>query len=290
MKNKLLLYWKPLFAVTAWGISFIATKIALRGISPITIINLRLILGVILLSIIAVGTKQSFKIEPKKHLGILVLALVASFHLWIQVTGLQYTTASNTGWIIGITPVFMALLGISFFKEKLSALNIAGIVISTFGLLLLISKGDLNNIGFLANKGDFMVLASAFTWSVYSILNKKISMTYSPLMTTLFLFMMMAIILIPFNVSAEVISSVVNLTIIEWGAVLFLGFICSGVSYVLWAKTLKEMDSARVGAFLYIEPFITVFTAAILLKESLTLLVLFSGIIITAGVIMVNRK
>lgn len=290
MKNKALLYWKPIFAVLAWGISFIATKIALRGISPITIINLRLILAVILLSAVAVSTKQSFKIEFKKHLGIFILALVAVFHLWIQVTGLQYTTASNTGWIIGVTPVFMAVLGIIFFKEKLSALNFTGIVISTAGLILLISKGNFSNIGLISNKGDFMVLASAFTWSVYSIMNKKITVSYSPLMTILFLFTMMAIILVPFNISTAVINSIINLTTEEWIAVCFLGFICSGVSYVLWAQTLKEMDSSRVGAFLYIEPFVTVFTAALVLKESLTLLILISGLIITSGVIMVNRK
>lgn len=290
MKSKYLLYWKPLFAVVAWGISFIATKIALRAVSPVTIINLRLILAVILLSIFAIVTKQSFKIELKKHFGILILALVAVFHLWIQVTGLQYTSASNTGWIIGTTPVFMALLGILFFKEKLSLLNIIGIVVSTFGLLLLISKGYLSSIGFVSNKGDFMVLASAFTWSIYSIINKKIAMSYSPLMTTLFLFMIMAVILIPFNVNQIVINSVLNMSTGEWGAIIFLGLICSGVSYVLWAQTLSEMDSARTGAFLYIEPFVTVFTAALFLKENLTLMVLLSGIIITAGVIMVNRK
>jgi drug/metabolite transporter (DMT)-like permease len=55
--------------------------------------------------------------------------------LWIQVTGLKYTTASNTGWIIGITPVFMALLGYLFFREKLRIINIAGIAIAFFGLL-----------------------------------------------------------------------------------------------------------------------------------------------------------
>src|ERR1017187_10960497 len=132
-----------------------------------------MILAVVFLVIIAKTTKRDFSIEWKKHRGILLLAMIAVFHLWIQVTGLKYTTASNTGWIIGITPVFMALLGYLFFREKLRIINIAGIAVAFFGLLLLISKGDFSKIDLISNKGDVMVLASAFTWSVYSLINKK---------------------------------------------------------------------------------------------------------------------
>jgi len=106
-----------LFAVISWGISFVATKIAIAELTPITLIILRMILAVVLLFIIAIATKRDFSIDRKKHSWIILLAVIGVFHLWIQVTGLKYTTASNTGWIIGITPVFMALMGYLFFKE-----------------------------------------------------------------------------------------------------------------------------------------------------------------------------
>jgi drug/metabolite transporter (DMT)-like permease len=270
--------------------SFIATKIAIAELTPVTLIILRLILAVILLSVIAVITKRDFAIDFKKHSGILLLAIIAVFHLWIQVTGLKYTTASNTGWIIGVTPVFMALLGYIFFKEKLKLINIIGIVIAFFGLLLLVSKGYFSKISLISNKGDVMVLASAFTWSIYSLVNKKITFSYPPLMTILYLFITMAVILIPFNLSVETLSSIMHLSGRGWLAVIFLGIICSGVSYVLWAQALKEMDSVRVGAFLYFEPFVTIFTAWLILNEQITFAILLSGVIITTGVILVNKK
>jgi drug/metabolite transporter (DMT)-like permease len=279
-----------LFAVVSWGMSFIATKIAIAELTPVTLIILRLILAVILLSVIAVITKRDFAIDFKKHSGILLLAIIAVFHLWIQVTGLKYTTASNTGWIIGVTPVFMALLGYIFFKEKLKLINIIGIVIAFFGLLLLVSKGYFSKISLISNKGDVMVLASAFTWSIYSLVNKKITFSYPPLMTILYLFITMAVILIPFNLSVETLSSIMHLSGRGWLAVIFLGIICSGVSYVLWAQALKEMDSVRVGAFLYFEPFVTIFTAWLILNEQITFAILLSGVIITTGVILVNKK
>jgi drug/metabolite transporter (DMT)-like permease len=121
------------------------------------------------------------------------------------------------------------------------------------------------------------------------MVNKKISLTYSPLMTILYLFVIMAIIIIPFNLDSETISSVTNLSTVGWALVLFLGLFCSGIAYVIWARALRDMESAKVGAFLYLEPLITVFAAWFFLSEEITLLMIFSGLLITIGVIIVNK-
>ncbi len=290
MKKKIIRFWKPLLAVIFWGNSFIATKIALREIGPLTIITLRLFLSLILLSTVAIYTKRNFRISRKSQIGILLLAVIAVFHLWIQITGLNETTASNTGWIVGFTPVFIAILGIIFFRERLKPVNTAGMVLAFFGLLLLISKGDLLSIDFITGKGDFLVLASAVTWSFYSILNKKITVSYSPLMMIFYLFVTMTIVVVPFSVNSASVRSVARLSAEGWGAVAFLGIFCSGIGYVLWAQSLKNIDASKVGAFLYIEPFFTVISAGLILKESITLLMILSGIIITTGVVLVNKK
>lgn len=271
-----------------WGASFIATKIALEELAPLSIIFLRLILASILLAILAIYSNKSFALSWKNHGNIFILALIATFHLWIQVTGMQYTTAANTGWIIGTAPIFMAIVGCVVFKESLSPIRIFGILLAFFGLLMLISKGDLSSIDFLSNKGDFLILASAFTWSIYSAVNKRISLGYSPLLTVLFLFVMMAIIISPFSINAAAIQSVIHLSADVWIAIIFLGIFCSGIAYVLWAQALKEMDSVKVGVFLYFEPFVTVFAAWLILNEEITFFMVLSGIIITTGVMLVN--
>jgi drug/metabolite transporter (DMT)-like permease len=290
MKSKLVLYWKPLLAMVFWGTSFIATKVALRELTPLMIIFFRLVFAITLLIIFALYTNKDFRIKPKSHLWIVLLAIIASFHLWIQVTGLKYTTATNTGWIIGTAPVFMAILGFFFFKEKLTMLKTSGILIAFAGLLLLISKGEISRLNFLTHKGDFLILASAFTWSVYSMVNKKITINYHPVMTILFLFLMMAIIIGPFTLNSEYFRAIFHLSIKSWGAVLFLGIFCSGVSYVLWSQTLSEMEATKTGAFLYFEPFVTVISAWVFLNESLTTMIIISGLIIMFGVYLVNSR
>lgn len=283
-------YLQILLAVIFWGTSFVATKTLLYELKPVTIIILRLILASLLLSAIAIFTKRSFAVNLKNHLWILFLALVSVFHLWIQVTGLQYTTASNTGWIIGTAPIFMAILGLIFYKERISIFQIAGILIAIAGLLLLIGKGNIFNIGLIQNKGDLLVLGSAFTWGVYSMINKKISLTYSPLMTILYLFIMMVLIIIPFNLNSTVIDSVINLSSTGWISIFFLGIFCSGIAYVIWAQALRDMESAKVGAFLYFEPLVTVIAASFFLHEEIFLMMILGGVLITTGVFIVNKE
>ncbi len=290
MQTKLFKFWRPLLAVIFWGNSFIATKIALNEINPKTVIALRLLIAIIFLISTALFTGRSFKINFRKQKGIILLAMITVFHLWIQVTGLKYTTAVNTGWIIGISPVFIAIFGFFIFKEKMTFANISGMFIAFFGLLLLIGKGNFLSIGFVSHKGDLLVVASTVTWAIYSITNKKISLNYSPMMTIFYLFITMSVIILPFTINANDVNAVIHLSLKGWGAVLFLGIFCSGIAYVLWSGALSELDASKVGAFLYVEPFFTVFASWLILSEVITVITVISGLIITGGVILVNRS
>lgn len=289
-QSPIIKFWKPLFAVLVWGLSFIATKSALTEVKPEVIVFLRQLLGILFLAAVLLKRKRKFSINIREQKWIFALAAIACFHLWIQVTGLQWTTASHTGWIIGITPVFMVILGIIFFKEKISSLQKLGILVAFLGLVILVSKGDLTSLDFIKNKGDVLIISSSVTWSIYSIVNKKVTFTLSPVLTTFYLFLIVAVIIAPFTINQNNISDIFRLSISGWGSILFLGIFCSGIAYTLWAQALNEMSASRVGAFLYIEPFVTFFGAWLLLNEQITLLTLLSGLIIIGGVILVNRK
>lgn len=289
MKYPLSKYFLILLAVIFWGSSFIAVKIALRELAPTTIVFLRLLLAVLFLGAIALYTKKDYSVDLKTHGSIFILALLSVFHLWIQVKALEFTTASNSGWIVGTAPIFIALLGAALFKEKLTGFKISGILLAMFGLMLLITRGDLLSINLIKNKGDLMMLSSAFIWGVYSIANKKITLSYPPLMMILYLFLMMAVMIMPFTINSVAIESIYNLSLNGWAAVLFLGLLCSGAAYVIWAFALREMDSAKVGAFLYLEPLVTVIAAWAILNEEITLFMLLSGLVILLGVYLVNR-
>ena len=74
-----------------------------------------------------------------------------------------------------------------------------------------------------------------------------------------------------------------------WIASGFLGIFCSGIAYIFWYDALQVLPVAQTGAFLYLEPVVTVNVAALVLREAMLLATLLGGITILVGVWMVNR-
>ena len=74
-----------------------------------------------------------------------------------------------------------------------------------------------------------------------------------------------------------------------WLALAFLGVICSGVAYYFWFRALEQIDATQVGAFLYLEPIVTVVLASWILGEMITVATIFGGAAILVGIWLVNR-
>ena len=72
---------------------------------------------------------------------IIIASAVITVHFIIQVIGINYTSATNTGWIISVTPLVMVALSAVFLKEKITGRLVIGIVLATAGILLLVSRG-----------------------------------------------------------------------------------------------------------------------------------------------------
>lgn len=111
-KSKLFPYIEAGFAAIVWGASFIATKVALDFVSPVTIVWLRFAMGVVVLGV-AVALRKEFTTLQKSEWGYFALLgfLGITFHQWLQSNALKTSEASTTAWIVATTPVFMALLG-----------------------------------------------------------------------------------------------------------------------------------------------------------------------------------
>src|SRR3972149_4163366 len=155
---------KALFAVTVWGASFIATKVALREVSPVTVVRLRFAIGVAILGG-AVFFRSQFSWPRWKELAYFALLgfVGITFHQWLQSTGLLTAQASTTAWIVATTPVFMALLGFLVLKEHLGWVKAGGIALAALGVLLVVSKGEWSALltGQFGTVGDFLILVSA---------------------------------------------------------------------------------------------------------------------------------
>ena len=291
-ESKVVPILEVLFTVVVWGASFIATKVALRDLSPVTLVWMRFGIGVVILGI-ATAARRQFALPARNELGYLALLgfLGITLHQWLQSTGLQTAQATTTGWIIASIPVFMALLGWGFLKEKLNQMQVAGIAISALGVLLVVSKGSLSGLttGKFGTIGDFLILLSAPNWAVFTILSRR-GLQQHPATRMMFYVMgfgwLFSTVLL---FTGPGIGEIGRMTFDGWLAMGFLGVIVSGLAYIAWYDALKVIPAAQIGTFLYLEPVVTMLLAAGMLGESLLFASVLGGGLILLGVWMVNR-
>lgn len=291
-RQRLIATIEILFAVVVWGMSFIATKVALRQVSPVVVVWLRFAIGVLILGIAMAARKQLALPAGRESLYFAGLGFVGiTFHQWLQSTGLVTAQASTTAWIVSTTPVFMAFLGWLFLKEKLSIMQVFGIALAMGGVLLVVSKGNLAGLvsGRFGTLGDLLILISAPNWAVFSILSRR-GLLRNPASYMMFYVMAAGWLFTSILfIYAKGWSELGHLQWDGWLGVLFLGVFCSGLAYIAWYDGLQAIQASQVGAFLYIEPLVAVVTAALVLGESFSWTSLLGGGVILSGVWLVQQ-
>jgi drug/metabolite transporter (DMT)-like permease len=291
-RTRLLAILETLFAVVVWGASFVATKVALRQVSPEAIVWLRFLMGVLILGAAVVARRQ-FSFPARGDWGYLAVLgfLGIALHQWLQSNALQTSEAGTTAWLVATTPVFMAILGWLVLREHLGWDRVLGIGLAAAGVLLVVSDGDLASaaLGRLGAPGDGLVLASAVNWSVFSILSRRGLERY-PAAWMMFWVMLAGWLFssVLFFASSGV-ADFADLSAPGVWSLAFLGVCCSGLAYIAWYDALQTLSAAQTGVFLYIEPLVALLVAAVVLAEAVTPASVLGGGVILLGVYLVNR-
>jgi len=291
--SKLIAQIKLLAAIAVWGGSFIATKIAVSQVSPVTVVWSRFLIGLIILGWFA-RRRGELGIHSGKHgleflwLGFLGITL----HQWLQSSGLVTSEAATTAWIVSTTPIFMALLGWLFLKEKITSGILLGILTASLGVLLVVSKGDISSVfkGNFGEPGDILILISAPNWAVFSVLSRPALQKHSAIKVTFYVLLFGWILTSIQFLGVDKWAEFRQLTIAGWLSIAYLGVLCSALAYIFYNDGLQALPASQVGVFLYIEPLVATLVAAMILSERIVLATLAGGALILFGVWLVNRR
>jgi drug/metabolite transporter (DMT)-like permease len=286
-------YIKLIFAIAIWGGSFIATKIAVQEVSPVTVVWLRFLIGMIILGYIAWKQNEISLPTWKDGIELVWLGFLGiTLHQWLQSSGLVTSEASTTAWLVSTTPVFMALLGWVFLKEKLSKETVIGIFLASFGVLLVVSKGNINSVfnGNFGSAGDILILISAPNWAIFSVLSYPILKRMSSTKVTFYVFLSGWLLTSIQFLAGKFWVEFSSFTLDGWISIAFLGIFCSAVAYIFYNDGMKALPTSQVGVFLYLEPLVATIVAAIVLSEKIVLASLVGGGLILFGVWLVNRN
>jgi drug/metabolite transporter (DMT)-like permease len=183
------------------------------------------------------------------------------------------------------------LLGWIVLHEKVHWLQIVGIAAAAMGVVLVVTKGELPSLGLgrFGAPGDILILLSAPNWAIFSALSRrglrKFPATLMIFYVMLFGWLFSTLLFLWGHGPAQL----VNLNLDGWLAIIFLGVFGSGLAYIFWYDALQTLPIAQTGAFVYLEPFVTVIVAALFLSEVIGWASMVGGIGILLGIWLVNR-
>jgi drug/metabolite transporter (DMT)-like permease len=269
-----------------WAFSFIWFKEANKNFNPITIVFIRLVFSVILMTIFLVATKNYMKIKKPDRKLFLMLALFEPFFYFLgESFGLTYVSATVCSVMISTIPVFATIGAWLIFREKLKTINYAGIIFSFIGVIVFILNSDgsislnINGLGLLS-----LAVISAVG---YNLTLSRLVGTYSPVYIVNVQNIIGAILFLPLFLIFDFKQFVaIPLTFSMFKPVLELAVFASCGAFILFAYSVKNMGITKANVFSNCIPVFTAVFSFFLLGERLSAQNIIGMMIVIAGLFM----
>ena len=278
-----------LAACLLWAVSFVATKIALEVVPPLTVVSLRLLVGALcFLPLLVTAGRWRRIANGRTLLGLFGLSLLgAGLHYGFQTVGLQFTRASNASLYVATGPISILLLAVLFLDERLNLRKLLGIAIAVAGVLVVMGLGTI--LAFRLPQrvvGDLLVIASLVLWACFTVFGKPLTERLGALTVTASVTVIGAVWMAPvaWLEMHRAVFSLAGITPGAWSAVVFLGAACNFLAVLLYFTALERTESQKVGVYLYTIPPMTAAVAAVVLGEPITVNLVVGTVLVIGGV------
>jgi drug/metabolite transporter (DMT)-like permease len=273
-----------------WAGNFITAKLALEVIGPLTLSATRAVLASFAL---VWWVRRSYQYWPgtladlRAFLVLAVTGLVGNTTLWY--VGLQRTLAVNAA-IVGATgPIFVALLSAVWLGERLSKLNVLGIVLSSAGVVLTVTRGSLRALLDLdLYPGDFVVLGSQSVWAVYSVYARQVARQFPPTVVTTGSYLIAGVLLVPLALLERPWTTLPRLTVTAALAVLYAAVLVT-LSHIWFYRGIRVVPAAVAALTVNLMPFEVLALSWLFLGEPIGWVHALGALVVISGVGLARR-
>jgi drug/metabolite transporter (DMT)-like permease len=276
-------------AVIFWGVSFVATKIALESIPTFTLVLTRFALAGCVFMILML-LRGFPRLTLKEHAKIILIALCEpGLYFTFETVGLQYTTASMASLIIATIPVAVLILSASFLGEHTGPAGIIGMGISLGGIAILITADPQFTWSVSGHLlGDLLIFGAVLSAAFYIISARSLGRDRSAMEFTGFQTIYGALLYVP--------AFVWEFPEVQWAAISlrsaaalgFLTLFATIGAFLCYNHALTKLPATRAAISINGIPVVTALSAWALLGERLTGAQIGGGILVLAGVFLTN--
>jgi len=269
-----------------WSFSFIWFKAANETFRPLTIVSIRLVMAVILLTTFIFLTGNYVKIKKGDKKAFLLLSLFEPFLYFLgESFGLTYVSATVGSVIISTIPVMATLGAWLILKERLKVINYAGILVSFIGILVFTLNID-GSISFNI-KGLGLLGIAVLSAVGYNLTLSRLVGSYSPLFIVYIQNIIGSLLFLPIFFITDFHHFIsTSFSLADFLPVIELSVFASCCAFILFAWSVKNMGISRANVFTNFIPILTAFFSFIIFRDKLSLQNIAGMLIVIAGVFM----
>ena len=280
--------------VTFWAGNFIVGKLAsFYNVPPFSLNFYRWFFAWLILAPFTIPEIIEKKDYIFKNYKLFIILGVTSITIFNSIVyySLNFTQVISGVLMISTIPVMIMLFSSILKIEKTNIFQIIGVIFSFAGVIMIITKADiqiLKNLDF--NKGDITMVVAMFSWALYSTLLKRQKYEISQIsllqvVITFGLLFLMPIYFIEYQIGSRIILEKPFILILSY-VVLFPGL----ASFLLWIKGISLIGANRSGVFLHLMPILSAIMAMIFFNEKFMFYHMLGACFIITGILLSNKK
>jgi drug/metabolite transporter (DMT)-like permease len=289
-EKKWLVYLSVIFAMIFWAFSFVWVKEVYAVYGPLTTVLFRLLIASLLLLAFAFLTGKMVKIERKDYSTFVLLSFFEPFLYFMgESYGLKYVSSTVGAIIVATIPLFSPIAASRFHGEKLSVRTFFGILLSFFGVSIVVLDNSFNlTASPLGIALEFLAVLSAIG---YIVVLKKLAVKYNPTSIITYQNLLGIIYFLPLWLIFEYKDfTAIPFNFPAFAGILKLSVFASCIAFIFYAHSVKKLGINSVNIFINIIPVFTAIFAWYILDEPLTLRKFVGIVVVIAGLLLAQVK
>jgi drug/metabolite transporter (DMT)-like permease len=288
-------YIKLVLCAFFWGATFIAGRIAVQVMPPLTVATGRFVVASLLLLVIAYRVEGGLpKLSHKQLWVTLLLGLtgVAIYNVFFF-GALERMPAGKTALLVALSPIMTAVTVALILKEKLGPYRWGGIALALIGTLTIVTKGDilgatqglLHSFGW----GELLMMGAIVSWVTYTVISRFALRGLSPIAATTYASLWGALVL---GLAALTEIDMLRPEMLNWSnffTIFYLGAFGSAIAFIWYNEGVKMIGPARTVVFTNLVPVFGLLLSYLILDEPVYISMVIGGAIVIAGVTLTNQ-
>ena len=273
-----------------WGTTWVASKIGVAEIPALQMASIRQFLGGLFFVLFFMLYKKLPFPGLKEFGWLLIMALLMFvFANGLSTWSLKFIPTGLSALLGALYPLSVVIIEVVFFKSKnMTLLSFTGLMLGITGIGIVYYENAFNHQqgGFLF--GLMLSVIAMLSWSVGTIIISRGKIKLNPYYAIGWQMLISSVILSIFAAITQPIVPLNKISVRVWEVIAYLVLAGSLLSFVAFIYSMKKLPVAVASLYAYINPLVAMITAAIVLREKLTINIVWGAVVTLAGVFIVN--